>query len=106
DIYSLENPSPADYGPVRTLCLGAPCSVCGAPVCAAGSCSLFYSARFCRPCAAAARGSLPSFLDKDLQRLLGGQQGPERLSGRSTRTSTASCRRSTRNSWPTSTWRR
>eukprot|EP00438_Fugacium_kawagutii_P034992 Skav226101 [mRNA] locus=scaffold4179:72145:73863:- [translate_table: standard] len=58
DIYALKNPPPActlfrspeEYGAVRTICLGAPCSVCANPVCVDEKCSLFYQSRFCKSC--------------------------------------------------------
>jgi hypothetical protein len=39
--------------------LGSRCAVCGAPVCAGEACSLFYSKRFCGPCARAHAAAFP-----------------------------------------------
>ncbi|CAE7357221.1 CDPF1 [Symbiodinium microadriaticum] len=43
DIFALQNPSPAEYGSVQSICLGALCSVCASPVCVDDKCSLWRS---------------------------------------------------------------
>ncbi|CAL1159523.1 unnamed protein product [Cladocopium goreaui] len=74
DIYALKNPSPEEYGEVRTICLGAPCSVCANPVCVDEKCSLFYQVRFCKSCVQQAKNHFPpdvaEGLAKDLRKLL------------------------------------
>ncbi|CAE7579404.1 CDPF1 [Symbiodinium pilosum] len=74
DIFALQNPSSAEYGSVQTICLGALCSACSAPVCVDDKCSLFYKLRFCRACARQAEGSFPpevaEGLSKDLRKIL------------------------------------
>lgn len=41
------------------LCVGGSCSVCGATVCAAAACSVFYTRRLCAECVQARRDELP-----------------------------------------------
>eukprot|EP00439_Symbiodinium_sp_Y106_P076719 s552_g15.t2 len=66
--------SPAEYGSVQSICLGALCSVCASPVCVDEKCSLFYKLRFCKTCAKQADGHFPADvaerLSKDLRKLL------------------------------------
>mmetsp|Transcript_54649 Transcript_54649/g.122913 ORF Transcript_54649/g.122913 Transcript_54649/m.122913 type:complete len:111 (-) Transcript_54649:58-390(-) len=70
DIFALQNPSPVEFGGVRTICLGALCSVCREPTCVGEACSLFYGQRFCKRCAVDARKFFPPGLEKQLHRLL------------------------------------
>ncbi|CAE7941713.1 CDPF1 [Symbiodinium sp. KB8] len=73
DIFALQNPSPAEYGSVQSICLGALCSVCASPVCVDDKCSLFYKLRFCKTCSQQADGHFPADvaerLSKDLRKL-------------------------------------
>lgn len=43
----------------RPLLLGSRCAACSAMVCAADTCSFFYSKRFCAPCAWRNRKAFP-----------------------------------------------
>mmetsp|Transcript_85927 Transcript_85927/g.277492 ORF Transcript_85927/g.277492 Transcript_85927/m.277492 type:complete len:115 (-) Transcript_85927:39-383(-) len=70
DVYAIENPAQGELGRVKAICLGAPCCACGEPVCVEATCSLFYTKRFCKRCAAEAREHFPPALDKDLRKLL------------------------------------
>lgn len=60
----------------RPLCLGSNCSVCGEPVCAGDTCSLFYAKRFCKPCAQRHRGAFPPQCHK-LAPAIFGQPAPQ-----------------------------
>ncbi|EFJ45950.1 hypothetical protein VOLCADRAFT_63186 [Volvox carteri f. nagariensis] len=48
----------------RPVFLGAPCSACGRAVCTAEACSVFYSKRFCRPCARSNAEAFPAAVRK------------------------------------------
>ena len=48
DAYVMRDPF-TTFAPNAFLFLGAPCSLCNLPVCV--DCSIFYTKRFCSPCA-------------------------------------------------------
>mmetsp|Transcript_4421 Transcript_4421/g.15368 ORF Transcript_4421/g.15368 Transcript_4421/m.15368 type:complete len:112 (-) Transcript_4421:1065-1400(-) len=55
-------------GGVGALVLGADCSACARPVCAAATCSFFYAKRFCFACAAQAAQAFPPEIQKDIRK--------------------------------------
>ena len=58
----------------RPLFLGSPCSVCGQPVCAADTCSIFFAKRFCVPCSRVNAAAFPPAVLKAAPRVFGAGQ--------------------------------
>ena len=63
DCYLITDPFDASRQP---LCVGSHCSVCQSAVCASPSCSVFYTARFCRRCVELHRSRFPAEVLKAL----------------------------------------
>uniref|UniRef100_A0A8C3VY20 Cysteine-rich DPF motif domain-containing protein 1 n=1 Tax=Catagonus wagneri TaxID=51154 RepID=A0A8C3VY20_9CETA len=59
---------PFTPGESRFLVLGSRCSLCGRLVCVGPECSLFYSRRFCLPCARENADAFPQEIQQDLQK--------------------------------------
>ncbi|KAK3248018.1 hypothetical protein CYMTET_42502 [Cymbomonas tetramitiformis] len=55
----------------RPLFLGSHCGICGREVCAATTCSFFFSKRCCRPCCQANITAFPPEVQRELKRTSG-----------------------------------
>lgn len=59
DCYLLQDPFRSETAG-SFLLLGAECSACSTVVCQAATCSIFYTKRFCIPCASASMQEFPT----------------------------------------------
>ncbi|XP_047641930.1 cysteine-rich DPF motif domain-containing protein 1 [Phacochoerus africanus] len=66
ESYVMKDPFTSDKD--RFLILGSRCSLCGRLVCVGPECSLFYSRRFCLPCAQENAAAFPPVVQQDLEK--------------------------------------